>query len=479
MSFLVNFITVMSVINSLIGLVPRSLNVAYGPFCVAIGCALLTGLLQTGIKIRHQKYIFEHFYLMMVGMVFCLAGGSVLAAVRVNDETALMNFTAGCYLIAIGVGTTYVPALSYINIKTANKNYRTVEIAFSHCWYLLGFAIGTVITTHSYTNQILDRNLTYEIVTAPTAVFGYYMLGFSALVLVVYGAIEVMHYLEMIDYRKSEDEFFERENEKCAILEEKYFPCHQNEVNLRMVQDPTESPSRIKYILVVAFLVCSRGKNLVLFFVPLLLINSLFSVFGNGFQNFTPYVGYFLAFAGVLTSTILLRFVSVKVGFIVSCIIKILSLLCCVIPVITVGLAADETRIYFWCLYFFLGFGYSHPDIDILELIDFKLNELVLSVAFAIELTIICVVQFLTLHTLERTLSDEGTSVGIRVFLWFVIVFVMILPILGIAAAFALPNTYGKTLLQIKNQQSGYKTVETDGTPKPEIDPENIPLRMC
>lgn len=53
--------------------------IAYWPYAVAAILAILTSVLLMVIKTHYKRYIFEHFYVMTVGIILLLIGGATIA----------------------------------------------------------------------------------------------------------------------------------------------------------------------------------------------------------------------------------------------------------------------------------------------------------------------------------------------------------------------------------------------------------------
>lgn len=75
--------------------IPYLKDLTFAPYAVAIFGAIMSGSALFTIKNRHKKFKFEHFYLLMIGMVLILIGGGLLLIIDLgkydDDSNTFLN----------------------------------------------------------------------------------------------------------------------------------------------------------------------------------------------------------------------------------------------------------------------------------------------------------------------------------------------------------------------------------------------------
>lgn len=333
-----------------------------------------------------------------------------------------------------GLGFSYVPALVYINIR-AHK-YRAVKVALAHVWYIFGFAVGTtiLIETGVASNQVFYT-------------YSYFLMGFSGLLLLGYIINEILQFANQdYDYKVCLDHWLLQANNFDAILRKKYFLVDTK-------SKITDKPGR--YVVrqqagVIPMVLLGKLLNVMYFYYPFLDLSYL-----SMSKNSDPhlYICHYFGVAGVICSTILLIWKSPRFGLIDSCGLKIVF-----IVILTVLTHADftKTRILFWFFYLCVGFGYSHPDINILELTNFAWTEVILTFGFIFEFVLIGAMHYTTIYERDTILSftENAETFDVHIILRHSIAFGVVCLILAIIALFLQPGTHNLTVLEIKNLMS-------------------------
>lgn len=367
-----------------------------------------------------------------------------------------------------------MPALAYVNIRVNNDKYRTFKIAMCHCWLLSGFLVAAILETELIKNETIQSELHINV----TVNYGYAMIAIAVPILIGYIVNDSLQYFsDEYDYKVPLDTTLYRENNYGILMSRRWFDTGATtEVSRYTEMVKPIGKNTTKCILRTIFLIASKATSLVYFYVPFMYINMWLSIGTvTDIQQFLPFVAYLLGVVGIFVSTILLIFTSVQDSFIVSCTLKIIAVFVVTIMMGVVGIegtSAEPTKVIFWCAYALFGYGYSHPDINILELTVFKWSELLLSIGFIVEMIIIMVFQYYIHFDLSVVFQQTITD-GHEIILTHSIVFVVIFVILGLVSfTVVIPNTFGLSLLEIKNLLVGIQLENNKQQQQKEVYPQ-------
>lgn len=357
------------------------------------------------------------------------------------------NFTVpaiGIYLGAIAYGIIFISGLNYIYLR-ANSKSRAFKLSLCHLWFLLGICISwTIVNQNFYSwSQFSERNI----------FVGSFIVGFTILIGIFIGLNEFLQTQRNFNYKMSLDKDVNRESEDKEIFELKPIELTEAKSNYdKLSEDNSEydndawSPE--KQICSSILLIFTKIRGMFLFYWPFVLLSVLLTAIN--FNSETSSVTYWLAMMGALFSTILLLFISTKVMFIVSSTIQILLLIGLTISFTTEIFPFEASQILLWFVFFAFGFGYSTPDILILDSASLKYSELFLTLGLAIELIPLGLIQYFQLI--------DYITIDTDMIIPHTIPFAVILVILCFITAFLTPNNFNKTILQIRNRLNGFDT---------------------
>lgn len=339
-----------------------------------------------------------------------------------------------------GHGISYIPTLTYINIRASNDSPRNFNVALSHTFYFLGFCITAIL---SYTQNAEGsfslsewHNYNHNVGILLTVSAGVLVLG------IVFN--EILN-IKSGDYnsKKSLDQSFEMENDSGQIFSEKYFMPSNNLPDSQI--DSRNSFS--KEFGFICFALMSKTTTMFYFFYPFYFYVLLFTVSASG--KLIISMVHFVGFAGVILSNLTLFAISPKLGFQISIVFKIIWMVIVTI-VASTSQGTNGLMVIFWMFFFFNGFGYSYPDIFILDYTSLKYNELVLAFGYIFEMLTIGTVFYYFVKDPEWWLPAAGDD-AMYYMLFQCITFGIIFLILAIVSSFLIPAVRKQSLLETKN----------------------------
>lgn len=338
-----------------------------------------------------------------------------------------------------GHGLLYIPALTYINIRASSDSPRNFNVALAHSFYFLGFCVTGIL---SYTEENSGVFSIYN--------FQYYNRNVGILLTVAAGVL-ILGFIsneglnkrsDGYNSKQSLDQSFKMENDSGQIFTEKYFMPSNN---LPDSQIETFN-SFCKEFTLTCFALLSKTTNIVYFFYPFYVYVMLFTQLRTGHVIIS--MVHFVGFAGVILTNALLLVVSPKIGFLISIIFKIIWLVIATI-VVSTSYGTNGLMVIFWMFFFFNGFGYSYPDIFILDYTSLKYNEIILSIGYLFEMiTIGSVFYFFITDPLWWLPSGDDSMYFM---LYHCISFGIVFLLLAIVASFLIPSVQKETLLETKN----------------------------
>lgn len=272
--------------------------------------------------------------------------------------------------------------------------------------------------------------------------------GSSILIALLIVLNEVLKTQNGCDYRSSLDADVNRENESCQIFTHKNFQITSMKRDSGTAMWATRSWSPAKQLLSSMGLVIIKLKGLFVYYFPFFILNITFGILNFGTKTWIS--GWFPVI-GAFIGTILIRFISAKLLFLISSIIQIISLV-----VLTISLEFlltppfTSTHITLCILLFAFGLSYATNDILILDSASLQNSEIFLGFGFVIEMFLFGTLQIISYSSIKGinnvVIYIEPYTFPIT-FLIFISLFVVI---------FLVPNTFQKSILEIRNTINGF-----------------------
>lgn len=435
------------------------IRIKYFPFIIAGLASLVSALVMAINKRRNKKFIFEHFYLMAIGMLLFIIGGSLLInrwskkpsqlmfIITIHDNIYfLLDPQIGFYCSFGGHGIAYIPIISYLNIRSSKNGRRTLKISLCHTIYILGIAIGVTISLQNVVPKWNAPKVVNKFIL--NSAIGYSVLSSSLLIFIGYIINELMHFFKRkYNYKMSLDVDFERENKAKAILRSKFFATTDSEGN-RIEPPVTQHEKQMtREIGTIILAITSKAANVACFYYPFIYMN--YAALSHSLEILAPLV-HWTAVLSAIAGSYLIHKVSLKSSYLLADLVKILILM------VLVGYTSlnipDHTFPSFLAFinYFLLSFSYSYPNIINFELISFKYNEIVMAMGYFIEMNIIGIPYYGIITDYDRWFCIENSffSCLLRHAVPFIVV--MILSI--ILSIIFLPDMYNHSLLESKNK---------------------------
>lgn len=309
-------------------------------------------------------------------------------------------------------------------------------MSIPHAFYLLGVAAGAfaVLESLKFTTKYLKpQTLANDM--------GILIVAVSAGVLLGYAFTEaLLHIMPKtgFNYKRISDSNLENENNGGLIFEKKYFNFENN--------SQLKVPNMIgKNITLIIFAIASKSLNIIYFYFPFFVLNNSATLQIRG--ELIMHVALWIGFGGLVCSLIFLCGLSTKSTMIVSCLLKIVSLIATTI-IINQSFPSSSIQIMLWIQFLFFGFGYSLPDLNILELTSLKYNEIILAIGYIVEMVFIGVIQYTTIVYPDFWF---GYAKSLDLMLQHCIAFGIIFLVLIVATFIIMPSIYNKSLLATKN----------------------------
>lgn len=273
------------------------------------------------------------------------------------------------------------------------------------------------------------------------------------------------------DYRSSLDVDVNRENEIGQIFNHKHFQITSMKQDSGAIMWASKSWNPSKQLVSSMSLVIIKVKGLFVYYFPFFLMNVAFGVI-----NFRSvlWITFWFPVIGALIGTILLRFISAKLLFLISSVLQIIFL---IILTVTMELGSYTISVQFGTvsplvashisLCFLLitfGLGFSTNDILILDSASLQNSELFVGFGVLIEMGVIGILQLVSYSNYIETMNLNPYSITIMVFI-FISLFI---------AVFLVPNNFQKSILEIRNTINGF----TGNNPIPYQIPYQTPYQI-
>lgn len=352
----------------------------------------------------------------------------------------------------IAFGFVFITGLNYIYIRSTAE-YRSLKISLCHLWFLLGVALTWTIAFIPKENNVLIPPSQHNImIEKRNTIIGSLIIVVSVVITIF---IVFLQNLKNCEYKISLDEDVNCENENREIFDVKEFDITAKITTTKYGLDrmnllPKIQWSKAKQICASVILVLFKIRGLFLFYYPYMALSIVLNTINFGFE--TAGINYWLPVLGALISTILYRFLSPKFIFFISGAIQIFIFI-----LLTITIAVEDVpylikNIFLFILFISLGFGYSTPDILILDSACLKYSEIFLTAGFAIEMIPIYLIKHFYTSAVEINIIylEDTVKIFHTISMAVIIILLICIPL------FLVPNNLRKTILEIRNTLNGF-----------------------
>lgn len=347
---------------------------------------------------------------------------------------------AALFTCVVSTGIVYVAGISYSNIRS-NKNERAMRIGMCHAWKLVGVALAFTmyaITSNSDANDEDALGTFYKLL-------GYLMIGSSGLFTVLLAINEFLQRQGlMYNYRDCLDHDNSIANNYCKLFSKHEVIIEPN----RSAHGSWKSTENLMFgsranfsHLWTFYLMIPKLLGVIIFHFYLFKTTLTFSVeyIDNAWISL---VNVWLMAGGSFIGMILLRFFN---GGKVYTTTSVFSVAALATSYILVKQNRDEAAIGLWCFYCLSSMSIAVPDNSLMEISKIKFNEFAYTIGLFIELVPIAILQFLQKKTFLDSFNERNFFVTI-------IVSMFVLLVTSLVYQLHMPNTLGKSLLQIQNE---------------------------
>jgi hypothetical protein len=315
-----------------------------------------------------------------------------------------------------------------------------MRIGMCHAWKLVGVAVTLTLYTIMLDSNAEDALETFY------KMFGYVMIGSSVLFIGLMSINEILQRRGlMYNYRDCLDLDNSIANNYCKI-----FSKHE------VIIEPIRQPSNGTWKSTENLMMDTQPNftNLWTFYmmIPKLLGAIVFNFFlyQATLRFSVDYITndwYFMTMAwimagGSIVGTILLRFYNAGKLYTLYSLISIVAL---GTSYVLMRNEKDETVIGLWIFYCLSAASISIPDIALMEISKIRFNEFAYTIGNFIEIIPLALLQYLQ----RKSFSEDVEE---RDFLITIIITIIILLLTSLIFLLHMPNTYGKSLLQIQNE---------------------------
>lgn len=418
----------------------------YWPFLAAIASAAICGFLLFMIKHRTKQERFYQFYLLIAAAVFSFVSGMLflyeygnnkdkeISIVR-SKSIISFNFVGipATYIFAVSHGVSYVSTHSYMNVRVSGK-LRHFRLSLSHIWYLVGCMISiSLIDIDS--GAILNR-------------IGTLIIATSTLSFVLLTLNELMHTMHVYNYKQMLDPIAEQANNSNTLYLNRTDTIQFLKINNINVDGKSLSVLPIRKRSMATFLLLIMKLNGAMLFSIVMLLLA-----GNaGVQPFQQYSFLWIggmAVTGAVISSGLCLFYGTKTIFGMASTMEVIVLIAAMIVYVVDDISSISVP--FSLFYVALGIAYCISDIALLDTASLLRTEISLCVGYTIEMIGIGLQQYLLYNSSGIVISIQFyTHTGICLGVGMVLLLVV---------AIVYPNTFGKSLQQIRDDLFGISFV--------------------
>lgn len=321
-----------------------------------------------------------------------------------------------------GHGICYIPGIIYIQIRASPTSPRLFKMSLVHFVYLLGFAIGTTLTSSKFI--LFSTKESYHNVQ----IYNFIITQFYIVSLILLGFL-INHFFlsKNINFKTSLDSEFQRINDQ-----EEIFTRNEYQMIPQQLEDTDgmKNSSDLKIILRKIFGVFSKTQSLIYFFYPFHYMNVVLA--GDKFY-ITTWVG---VFGAIISSFVLLR-TTQRNAFMTSCLLNIFAL------ILITNFINSFVILYF--SFFCFGFGFSYADLNIVSLVSFNYQEFILFMGYCFEMIFIGEIYANFGYDPERLVY---TYFG---YLDYILPMTCLFVALSLGSLMLMPNMFKKSVIEIQD----------------------------
>lgn len=358
----------------------------------------------------------------------------------------------GLFIGAIANGIVYVAGLSYVNIRS-EKQERPMRVALCHAWKMIGFAI--TLTVYLY---LLDDNLQPSPDTTKkiNQIFGYTMIAVSVVFVVLHLINEFRQRQGLLyNYKDCLDHDNAIANNYCKLFSKNEVIISRNPtVSAAGLWKSTENllprskKNYTNYWTIILLLPKLHGAVIFHYF---LLAMTLTASRGYIDWNLSKGIVVWIMALGSVIGCGLLRYVGNAKVYTISSSLAVMFL---GVSYAFFNMENELIVIFLWLFFFTASVAISISDSCLMEIAKIRFNEGALAVGFFLEIIPIAVLQSTQRYAVE--LSGNGIY-NEKYFLPVIISSIVILVLTSVLYQLFMPNTFGKSLLQIQNELLKYK----------------------
>lgn len=352
----------------------------------------------------------------------------------------LVDKYAALFTCVVSTGITYVAGISYVNIRSA-KNERAMRIAMCHAWKLIGVALAFTL----YVAIVVASDATKaESLETFYKTLGYLMIGSSS---VFVALLAINEFLQrqglMYNYRDCLDHDNSIANNYCKLFSkhEVIIEPNRSSYNSWKSTENLMLGSRANFSnLWTFYLTLPKLHGVIIFHYYLFRTTLTLSV--DYIDNvWSSVIVVWLMVGGSLIGMILLRFYNAGRIYAATAVLSAGAL------AVSYALhSRSESVIGLWIFYCLSSVSVAVPDGALMEIAKIKYNEFAYTVGLLVELIPIALLQFVQPKAIPDTVIQQ------RDFLVIIIVTIFVLLVTSLVYQLHMPNTLGKSLLQIQNE---------------------------
>lgn len=366
---------------------------------------------------------------------------------------SILDPHAASYLVLLGHGVCYIPALTYINIRSSQTGTRIFRISLAHIFYLFGVAVGAMVTV----KRIIIINRYFVDKLYINSSISLIITVSSALLLVGYILNEICQFqFKNYNYKMSLDHNVQRENDNKEIFKRKIFTITKSSSEVPPTNDVKIAANARVEILSVCMAIIAKGLSLCYFYYPFGYLSYYVTQLLTVQLQMKYFQIHWIGFAGIVASAILLTHVGIKRVFISSCIMKVIILI--VLTIITsMSFSMVSLKVFFYISYFFFAFGYSYADVVCFEIVNLKYTEITLVLGYLAEMIAIGTIQYGVITNVYDWFCFSDCR-NVDIILKHSLAFIILSVILVISAIYTMPRVRSTmSLLEAKNRMINFK----------------------
>lgn len=348
----------------------------------------------------------------------------------------------------MGHGICYIPALSYINIRSKSEKDRIVNLTVPHVLYVTGIGVACLVNFQFVYH--LPISIMYP---KPFDLNALLVAILSFLIFVGVGVNEWAQMKSSYNYKFSLDPNIQREIENKTLFDRKYFPITNDPHQSVPITNATITRSTRRETGLTVFAYFSRIQSLIYLYAPFHYFNHIMTVIL--YSPLLVFIPTIFAILGICISATLLLVFNYKMHFLVIWINQLSAMLFWILNLVLAPLLNAWIVVPTWITFAFLSMSRPAADIHILTYTRIKHSELHMGFSYALEFLILGLMQYYSL--LYPTSIFGSGSTYFSFLAGHVIAFYIAILLVGIYGLAVMPSKkfFGSktfvSLLEIKN----------------------------